>query len=179
MPAQDFETIHATLRPRVVSFLRRLAGPEEAEDLAQEVFLKVHRGLPEFRGESKVSTWVFQIAARHALDHLRRRVAPCVQPQAEFDCAPAPGEAGPVMDEMNTCVRDMVAALPTDYRIMLSLCELKEFRIGEIAALLGISEGAAKIRLHRARALLRTRMEKGCRILLDERAELQCDRKAP
>jgi len=179
MSVSAFETIHATLRPRVVSLLRRLAGPEDAEDLAQEVFLKVHHGLAAFRGESKVSTWVFQIAVRHGLDHLRLRAAPCVQALPDFDCADSDGPAAPLKEEMNTCVRDMIEALPTDYRIILSLYELKEFRLGEIAALLGITCGAAKIRLHRARALLRTRMEKGCRIVLDERAELQCDRKVP
>ena len=179
MPLSDFETIHATLRPRVVSFLRRLVGPEEAEDLTQEVFIKVHHGLSSFRGESNVSTWVFQIAARHGLDHLRLRAAPCVQALPDFECADSDGHASPIKEEMNTCVRDMIEALPADYRAILVLCELKEFRIGEIAVLLGITEGASKIRLHRARAMLRARMEKGCRILLDERAELQCDRKAP
>ncbi len=126
-----------------------------------------------------MSTWVFRIAARHGLDYLRLRPAPCVQALPDFECADADAAVTPMKEEMNTCVRDMIDALPEDYRVILGLCELKEFRIGEIAALLGITDGAAKIRLHRARALLRTRMEKGCRILLDERAELQCDRKAP
>jgi RNA polymerase sigma-70 factor (ECF subfamily) len=76
------------------------------------------------------------------------------------------------------CIRDLVSDLPLDYRTIIYLSELKELPIGEVGEILGISPGSAKIRLHRARRMLRARMEQDCRILLDEQADIQCDRKA-
>jgi RNA polymerase sigma-70 factor (ECF subfamily) len=60
--AEDFETIHASYRPRISRYLERLVGQSEAEDLTREVFVRVSRGLPDFRGEAKLSTWIYRIA---------------------------------------------------------------------------------------------------------------------
>jgi RNA polymerase sigma factor (sigma-70 family) len=67
----DFQTIHAEFRPRIQRYLARLVGESEAEDLTQEVFVKVHRALPSFRGEAQLSTWIYRIATNAALDRLR------------------------------------------------------------------------------------------------------------
>lgn len=179
-----FEELHAATRPKVVSYLRRFVGQAEAEDLAQDVFLKVHQGIEGFRGQARPSTWVFQIATHAALDHLKSRshrtaqahVASAVLDQIESQAIPAQDQE-PVEEEMCRCIRGLVDDLPADYRTIIYLSELKELRVSEIADILGISPGAAKIRLHRARGLLRTQMEQDCRIILDERAELQCDLK--
>ncbi len=178
----DFETLHDTLRPRVLTFLQRFVSTTEAEDLTQEVFLKIHRGLGTFRQESQVSTWVFQIATHAALDHLKSathrhalRQSPLEEVDVhgiEEDHARAPFQA-----ELACCIRGMVATLSVEDQTILHLCELKELRVSDIATILEITPGAAKIRLHRARQRLKARMEAGCRISLDDRGELDCDRK--
>jgi RNA polymerase sigma-70 factor (ECF subfamily) len=71
----------------------------------------------------------------------------------------------------------MVSTLPLGDRTILSLREIRDLDLHEIAAILAITPGAAKIRLHRARRRLRQRMEEGCRFLVDDRGELQCDPK--
>ena len=71
MDTFDFEALYATFFPRIVRYLTRLVGPDGAEDLAQEVFIKISRSLGEFRGESSLSTWVYRIATNAALDQLR------------------------------------------------------------------------------------------------------------
>lgn len=179
-----FEMLEAATRPKVVSYLRRFVGPAEAEDLAQEVFLKVYQGLDGFRGEAKLATWVFQVATFTALDRLKsasHRAAQALLPEAVLD---GPGahqvpshDQGPLKEEMCHCIRDVVDDLPLDYRTIIYLSELKELPIGEVGEILGISPGAAKIRLHRARRMLRAQMEQDCRIILDEQADIQCDRK--
>ena len=179
-----FEELHSTLWPKVVSYLSRFVGSSEAEDLAQDVFIKVHQGIDTFRGESKLTTWVFQIATFAALDRLKsashrasqRLVPEIIIEDYQAQMVPAHDQQ-PMKDEMCKCIRGLVDRLPVDYRTIIYLSELKELRIGEIAEIIGISPGAAKIRLHRARQVLRTQMEQQCRIILDEQADLQCDRK--
>lgn len=179
-----FEDLHSAMRPKVVGYLSRFVGSSEAEDLAQDVFLKVHQGIDTFRGESKLTTWIFQIATFAALDRLKsashrasQRLVPEVTLEGyQAQMVPAHDQQ-PMKDEMCKCIRGVVDRLPVDYRTIIYLSELKELRISEIAKIVDISPGAAKIRLHRARQVLRTQMEQQCRIILDEQADLQCDRK--
>jgi RNA polymerase sigma-70 factor (ECF subfamily) len=180
-----FEELHNALGARVAAYLSRYVGSTEAEDLAQEVFLKVHQKLGSFRGEAKLTTWVFQIATHAALDRLKsasHRAAKAEVPHLLQDdeayFIPSPQALRPLKDEMCRCIRSLVDELPVDFRTIIYLSELQELGIAEIADILEITPGAAKIRLHRARQLLRTRMEQHCRIILDEHAELQCDRKS-
>ena len=179
-----FEELHTATRAKVVSYLSRFVGQAEAEDLAQEVFLKVHQGLAGFRGEAKLTTWVFQVATHAALDRLKsasHRASQTHLPEAIVEstlshAVPDHGQE-PLKDEMCRCIRGLVDDLPADYRTIIYLSELKELRISEIAEILGIAPGAAKIRLHRGRRMLRAQMDQDCRIILDEQADLQCDRK--
>jgi RNA polymerase sigma-70 factor (ECF subfamily) len=179
----SFEALHAEHAPKVCSYLRKFVDATEAEDLTQEVFLSVHRSLATFRGQSKVSTWIFQIATHAALDRLRspsHRLPPSA-PTGALDDHPEHAtpshEPHALHAEMCRCIHNLVDELPVDFRTIIHLSELKELRISEIAQILDITPGAAKIRLHRARRALKERMEEDCRILLDERAELQCDRR--
>lgn len=182
----DFESLHSEYHPRVVSYLCRFLPRQDAEDVAQEVFLKVHGKLPEFRGESKVSTWIFQIATHAALDRLRSPVHRNAQKHSIVDELSDPGafhiDPGhghqPEQEEMSACIRDLVRELPLEYSTILFLSELKELGTAEIARILDTTPGAVKIRLHRARKALRAKMEKACSVFLDDRAEIQCDRKS-
>lgn len=181
----SFEQLHTEYRPKVLSYLGRFVGPAEAEDLVQEVFLKVHQNLPTFRQECRLSTWIFQIATHAALDRLKSPSHKVLSQSLHFvgqldeseQHATADHGNAPLQDEMCRCIQGFVEELPVDYSVIIYLSELKELRIAEIAQILGITVGAAKIRLHRARHALKARMEQDCRILLDERGELNCDRK--
>ena len=67
----DFPSLYADFYPRIMRYLRRLVGESEAEDLAQETFIKASQGLEGFRGEAQVSTWLYRIATNLAIDRLR------------------------------------------------------------------------------------------------------------
>src|SRR5512143_409390 len=71
----SFQEIYERFQPGVLRFLSRLVGEDEAEDVVQEVFLRVDRGLEGFRGESSLGTWIYRIARNAALDRLRNRPA--------------------------------------------------------------------------------------------------------
>ncbi len=193
-PRPDFREIHDALRPRVLRYLARMAGDAEAEDLAQEVFEKVSRGLVNFRGDAELSTWVYRIATNTALDRLRKRGKPAdsVDPSVADYAASAAGglnvwtdeigqtlEGHVIRDEMNACIREVINRLPENYRTVIILGDLEGFSDKEIAEILGLSLRNAKVRLHRARTRLRQALEEACILYRSEDNELACDRKGP
>jgi RNA polymerase sigma-70 factor (ECF subfamily) len=186
MSGLQFESIHDRFRPRVLRYLKRLVGESEAEDLAQSVMLKVSEGLPGFRGESSLSTWIYRIATNAALDRLRRSATRAAA-GTEFDLdegdvppellAPS-AEAQAVRREMSECIREFVDRLPERYRTVMVLGELEGFENAEIGAILGVSLDTVKIRLHRARERLRSDLQSGCSFHRGEDEGLGCERKA-
>ncbi len=188
---KEFSTIYAEYRPKIVGYLRRLVGDVDAEDAAQEVFVKVSRSLDSFRGDSSLATWIYRIATNTALDHLRK---PVEQAKRQFNGSSIDDstgdtnsvvlmDTGPLVDtllirkDMNECIRGMVNDLPENYRTVLVLGDLEGFTNAEIADLLGLSLDTIKIRLHRGRQQLRKAMDQACHLYHDERNELSCDRK--
>ncbi len=191
----DFHSIYKTFHPKIVRYLAHMAGWREAEDLTQEVFLKVNQSLETFRGESQLSTWIYRIATNTALDKLR---SPSFLQTGQkslsgeaiaddeieiIDKDAWTGEKTPSVEtslirkEMNECIRNLVEKLPENYRAVVALSELEGFRDDEIAEILGVSIHTAKIRLHRARAQLKKALEAHCNFYHDERNEFACDLK--
>jgi len=190
----NFDMIYTEFLPKVRRYLSGIVGPDEAEDVAQNVFLKVHAALQDFRGEAALSTWIYRIATNAALDRLRSasfRQAACASDATEvLSCenalAEAPGESSEprpdsviIRTEMNECIRAHVDALPTKYRMVLTLSDYEGFKDRDIADILGLSVEAVKIRLHRARLELKKMFEAGCDFYQTDSNELACDRKEP
>ena len=194
MPTQsyDFQKIHENYRPRITRYLAGLAGNDKAEDLCQEVFVKVDQGLKDFRHEAKLSTWIYRIATNTYHDHVRGRVfkqqqkerlTPAEQLDVLSDDGTEIGKRSPVVEqkvirqEMIECIRGYINLLPEDYRVVLLLSEEEAFKNREIAEILNVSLGNVKIRLHRAKQKLKKLLEGNCDFYLDERSEVACDRK--
>lgn len=190
---RSFQEIYERFRPGVLRFLSRLVGDEEAEDVAQEVFLRVDRGLEGFRGESSIGTWIYSIARNAALDRLRSRPA-WLESARQLQTHGSDEDPENVMSqipdqqvslerhligkEMSECIRGRVDTLPESYRRVLVLSEFAGMTNAETASALGVSEGAVKIRLHRARALLREDLGTHCTLYHDELDELACEPKS-
>ncbi|MBI2788642.1 MAG: RNA polymerase sigma factor [Elusimicrobia bacterium] len=149
---------------RVYSFLRRLTGDaRDAEDLSQVVFLKAFRSLETFDLARPFHSWVLAIAHHAALDHLRARRTDLSLDHDEHPIDPADGADGPerlaeaALD--GALVERLIAALPPLYREALLLRHGEGLSVEEVAATLGIPEGTVKIRLFRARELMRRKWE--------------------
>jgi RNA polymerase sigma-70 factor (ECF subfamily) len=160
----------------------RLLGEAEAEDVTQDVFIKVNGALKDFRGESSFSTWIYRIATNTALDRLRspsyQRAAPLELAEEIFEGERAGGDCGVVLapekkasvekqfirDEMNGCIWGYIEKLPESYRTVLVLSEHKGLKNNEIAEVLGITLETVKIRLHRAKAKLKEALEANCEL---------------
>jgi RNA polymerase sigma-70 factor (ECF subfamily) len=190
---KDISLIHSEYYPKIVGYLRRLVGEADAEDVAQEAFVKISRSLDGFRGEAQLSTWIYRIATNTAMDHHRkpssRQAAKTVDiPDEEAlssdervllqDKAPL-HDASLIRKDMNECIRGLVNDLPDTYRVVLMLGDLEGFTNAEIADILGLSLDTVKIRMHRARRCLKQAMDTACHLYQDERNELSCDRKLP
>jgi RNA polymerase sigma-70 factor, ECF subfamily len=186
----EFDTLYGTFHPRILRYLARLIGPDQAEDVAQEVFVKISRSLGEFRNEAQLSTWIYRIATNAALDKVRSaeyRAALRTLP-IEGSCESAPAdifiesaevssEQQAIRGEMTDCVRGLLNQLPESYRTVLILSDMEGMKDREIAEILDVTAEAAKIRLHRARARLRKIMDSECTFYHDPRNTLLCDLK--
>jgi RNA polymerase sigma-70 factor (ECF subfamily) len=188
----EFSDVYNEFREGIRRYLERMVGKGDAEDLTQEVFIKVDKGLNDFKGDSKLSTWVYRIATNTALDKLRSRsfredkkkvrLDPAVETEGDEANKMLAAQTNltaqreVIRKEMTECIREFVDRLSEDYRTVIILSELKDLKNQEIAEILGISLDAVKIRLHRARARLKAEFEAGCDFYHDEDG-LACDRK--
>jgi RNA polymerase sigma-70 factor (ECF subfamily) len=186
----DFKEIYEEFKPKIVPYLCRLLGNQDAEDIAQEVFAKVSRGLESFKGQSKLSTWIYRIATNTAIDKLRsasfKRSSENTSQIDETtveDRNDSFGHTDPLIDqkvirkEMSQCVREYIDRLAPEYRTVLVLSELEGFKNREIADILEISLENVKVRLHRARASLKKVLDDGCDFYQNEAGTLACDRR--
>lgn len=192
--ADAFQRLYDANRQRISRFLAHTAGLEVAEDLAQVVFAKAAKGLPDFRGDAQSSTWLYRIAANVASDWLRGRSAleakiTVQRPNAleHVACVPGAGTAPQenqtspeqelIRKEMRDCIRRVIGRLPDKHRTVLVLGELGGFTDDKVAETLGISRGSAKVRLHRARARLKNELEAQCDFSRNEDNEFVCEPK--
>jgi len=152
-----------------------LVGEHEAEDLTQEVFVKVSRALTTFRGESQLSTWLYRIATNAAIDKMRslsfRQDAQksSLDDSNEDEDRDVWMEEKPLLEqqfmrkERYQCFGNFVKNLPPHYRTVVVLSELGELTNNEIAEVLGLSLDVVKIRLHRGRARLVQELKTHCK----------------
>ena len=145
--------------------LRMTGNPQDAEDMAQEAFLKAYRSLPEFRGESKFSVWLYRIVSNVCTDHLRRQSR---RPASSLTAEDEEGDAvqWDVPDESQSpervleqkltreAVQKGLAALPEEQRQILLLREIRGLSYEEIGEILSLEPGTVKSRIFRARKRL-------------------------
>lgn len=158
--ASAFEELYHRYCRRVYSLCLRLTGNvDDAEDLTQDVFLLVHRKLGSFRGDASFSTWLHRVAVNRALMHLRK--SSVRHERAEDRDELRKIAAARAREQEGLSPIDRIALwrairnLPRGYRTVLVLHDVEGYRHDEIAALLGISVGATKSQLHKARMKVR------------------------
>ncbi|MFW6108543.1 MAG: RNA polymerase sigma factor [bacterium] len=150
---------------------RMVGRREDAEDLAQEVFVKAYRHIARFEGRSSFYTWVYSIAVNVVISHRRKQSTRRRQSTVSLDAIV--GDDGPfeVMDdaagpdrvsqqhEVGERIEQAIAQLEDDQRDIVVLRDIEGFSYEEIGELLGLPQGTVKSRLHRARLALREQLE--------------------
>lgn len=167
--AERFEELVRLHSPRILRLAGRLIGNRaEAEELAQEAFLRFFGAIPSFRGESSIATWLYRTVTRLAIDHLRRerlrrRIFFFRKDEEEEDPAermadPAPSPRDILLaEETGRRLSRALGELPPRQRAVFILRHQEELPLKEIAAVLGLREGTVKAHLHRA--VMRLRLE--------------------
>jgi RNA polymerase sigma-70 factor (ECF subfamily) len=166
----------------IESFLYRLtANRHDAEDLAQEVWLRVHRGLSDFASRSSFRTWLFQIAVNVARDHHRARQR---WPENTQDLAKDLAESGPetalefrrvqreaahnrfeISEHIDFCLTCIMKTLPLEQQLAVMLCEMYRFTNQQAAEVVGVSLGVLKHLLHDARHTLDQVFDRRCALI--------------
>ena len=173
-----FRELMDEYRDRVFSLVLRMIGNRaEAEDLAQEVFVTVFKSIEQFRGDAKLSTWLYRVAVNHcknrvkylarrhdrstgALDDAAERTAAAQGGRpvgaAQIDTPDRAFEGA----ETGRLVQAAIAALEEDHRLVVVLRDIEELSYEDICAITGLPEGTVKSRLHRARLALKDKLAK-------------------
>jgi RNA polymerase sigma-70 factor (ECF subfamily) len=141
-------------------YLRRIASNDaDAQELAQEVWLRVVRGISRLRDPATLRPWLFGIARRVAMDHLRERYRQ--PPTIEVDESLDPAAIDAINEDLHedlATLEDELRRLPVVEREVLTLFYLRELSLAQVAAVLTLPVGTVKSRLFRARKLLRQEM---------------------
>lgn len=152
--ARAMEALYHQYKRRVFGLVTRIAGSGEAEEVAQDVFVRIFRGLPKFRGDSALSTWVYRLAVNAALTHVSRRGRHSFVGEEVMATLPAPPkiQRDPGLAER---LERALASLPPGYRAILVLHDVEGLSHEECASIMGCRVGTSKSQLHKARARMR------------------------
>jgi len=153
--ARAMEMLYHQYKRRVFGMAHRIVGPNDAEEVAQEVFVRVYRGLAAFRGDSALSTWIYRLTVNAALSYLarrgRRQEIPVDDSLSEV-AAPPIAERDPGLAAR---IETALGQLPAGYRAILVLHDVEGLSHEECAEILECRVGTCKSQLHKARARMR------------------------
>ena len=172
----DVEAVWRDFRGPMLSFIhRRVSDRDSAEDILQDVMLRIHRHAAELSEVSAVGGWIHEIARNAIIDHYRRAVVRREQPVGaglELE-RPSPAEPEPVpaeaRAELASCLEPLFAQLPAIYREALQLTDLDGLTQAAAAAHVGLTTSGMKARVQRGRARLKALLTACCEIALDRR----------
>ena len=183
----DFSRIYEAYHGKVLAYATKLIGRDEADDVAQEVFVKIGRSLGTLADPSKLTSWIYTITLNTVRDLARKRARGPGRSSGGRDSSQEDGEAPisripeaglrtpeetVIRSEMIACYLDYVKQLPHNYYETYVLAEFEHLSNEEIARRLSLSTGTVKIRLHRARAKLHEELRRHCQCYYNERGEL-------
>jgi RNA polymerase sigma-70 factor (ECF subfamily) len=157
-----FEELVNRYKDLVFALIARTAPDRSrAEDLAQDVFLRVHRGLPYFRGEARLSTWIYRIVANVCVHEQSRRPATESLDDERREAHRATSSRDRQFSdlELRDRLEKAIARLPANYRLLIAAHYLEDVRYEDLAEALTLPLGTVKTQIHRAKRQLRRVLE--------------------
>ncbi len=158
------------LRPYIA---RRLASPADVDDVLQNVFLRIQRGLENLRDDERFGAWVYRVAKSAIVDHQRARARRReLGVQLDAPASADEDEVDQLERDLVECVALFVGRLPSPYRQAVTLTELEGLSQKDAAAMLGISVSGLKSRVQRGRHKIREMFEQCCEVAVDGRGRV-------
>jgi len=167
----DVEKIWKKFKDKLKQFiLKRVSNEDDAEDILQEVFLKIHSNIETLRDRSKIQSWIYTITRNTVIDYYRREKPTYELSETLLETLPATEDSfeSNVTGELNQCVKILLNYLPDKYREALLLTEYKGLILKEMGDQLGLSLSGAKSRVRRAREKLKKMLLNGCHRQLEQ-----------
>ncbi len=195
-PQVTFSAIYSEHEKPVFNYILRMVQDRaDAEDLTQELFVRVYQNLPDFRADARVSTWIYRLATNICLDHFRKKSylqkkkteslemvvsnrsdTTTPFPVLADKAALRPDEVA-IRSDMKEQFHYFLRQLSENYRTVFILAELQELKNQEIADILDCSLETVKIRRHRARKQVKKLLETCCTIYYDDNGHIDWDEK--
>jgi RNA polymerase sigma-70 factor (ECF subfamily) len=161
------ETIWNTFSGQLLGFIRkRLDDPDQAEDILQEVFVKIHTRLHTLKDKNRLASWLFQITRNTLIDHLRTQSSTSALPDDVPDRKESSEDKNSEQQIASYLLR-LVSCLPEGYRQAVELYELEGVKQQEIGKRLGLSHSGAKSRVQRGREMLKNALLDCCHFEFD------------
>ena len=181
-PVTPADELWRELHDRLHGFIRaRISDPESADDVAQEVLLRLHRSMETLRAEDRLDAFAYRIARNAIIDHYRARATSRETPEApnelverfdaDGDSDQEPDEAG-AREELARCLAPLIRRLPEPYREALRLTDLGKLTQVEAAQVVGLSVPGMKARVQRGRAQVHELLTSCCAVALDGRSQI-------
>lgn len=169
MPTSEkvWQEHHSRLRSFIKS---RIIDDAATDDILQNIFLKMHTGLASLKDETRLKSWLYQIARNAIIDYFRAQKPTVEIPEGLSQPETDPGEKA--MQELSKCLQPMIQLLPENYREAVTLSELQGLTQKEVAEVQGTSLSGAKSRIQRGRALLKEMLAHCCRLEFDHRGRI-------
>ena len=193
MERQELERRFAEIRPSLERYAARLAGETVKDDLVQETFVRALSAIDGFRGEASLANWLYRIAGNLAADEFRRRKREGIDLEGDafpHDCAaldesrafedliddrPWNEADGPAARrEMGDCIAGFVQSLQPSFKMVILLREFEHRRYEDIAEMTGTTVENVRVRIHRARVVLRKSLENGCHVWQARHGGIEC-----
>jgi RNA polymerase sigma-70 factor, ECF subfamily len=151
------EALYHRYKRRVFALAVRIVGAMDAEEVTQEAFIRIFRGLSKFRGDSALGTWIYRLAVNAALSHRSRRRPDAPDAANQDEAEALVGDVGPLGRDsvLRARLQRALWRLPVGYRTVIVLHDVEGLEHEEVASVLGCHVGTSKSQLHKARAKLR------------------------
>jgi RNA polymerase sigma-70 factor (ECF subfamily) len=184
MNLKDFEILYSSFAPKLERYLNSYFSVEDSQDLMQDIFIKIHNSLPQFRGDSNINTWMYRIATNSVIDKLKSSSHKMAKSKQDLSCTTHHFNNAHFANtfdrqiekkEMSTCIRNFILQLTEKNKTVFVLSSYEDLSNQEIAEILNISIDSVKIRLHRAKETLKSSLAKNCNIYVDEYGDMACE----
>ncbi len=164
------ENIWLEYHEKLRNFISYRVSEETADDILQEVFIKIHSRIDSLKEGVKLESWLYQITRNTIIDHYRSKKPDETLP--EWIAQPQPEDEEIIRGELSVCLDPMIKDLPNKYKEAIRLSEIERKTQKEVAELGGISLSGAKSRVQRGRSLLKTILHECCEIEINQKNQL-------